>query len=93
MRKDFGKKPWIYPQPVLIIATYDEEGNPDIMNAAWGGVGDDTQIFIYPERAFSQRLCPRGFESLINLRITKRRGKILSVSLLVDHQGLEPWAP
>ncbi|MCF0151054.1 MAG: flavin reductase family protein [Firmicutes bacterium] len=46
MRVDFGKKPWIYPQPVLIIATYDEDGNPDIMNAAWGGVGDDTQIFI-----------------------------------------------
>ncbi len=50
MRKDFGKKPWIYPQPVLIIATYDEEGNPDIMNAAWGGVGDDTQIFICLDR-------------------------------------------
>ncbi len=46
MRKDLGKKPWIYPQPVLIIATYDENGVPDIMNAAWGGVGDDTQIFM-----------------------------------------------
>jgi len=46
MKKDFGKKPWIYPQPVLMVATYDENGNPDIMNAAWGGVGDDTQIFI-----------------------------------------------
>lgn len=46
MRQNFGKKPWIYPQPVLMIATYDENGNPDIMNAAWGGVGDDTQIFL-----------------------------------------------
>ncbi len=46
MKKDFGKKPWIYPQPVLIIATYDENGEPDIMNAAWGGVGDDTQVFL-----------------------------------------------
>jgi len=46
MRKDFGKKPYIYPQPVLMIATYDENGTPDIMNAAWGGVGDDTQIFL-----------------------------------------------
>lgn len=46
MRKNFGKKPWIYPQPVLMIATYDENGNPDIMNAAWGGVGDDTQVFL-----------------------------------------------
>lgn len=24
MRKDFGAKPYVFPQPVLIIATYDE---------------------------------------------------------------------
>lgn len=46
MRKELGKKPLVYPQPVLMIGTYDENGNPDIMNAAWGGVGDDTQIFL-----------------------------------------------
>lgn len=38
MRKNFGTKPWFYPLPVLIIATYDEEGNADAMNAAWGGL-------------------------------------------------------
>lgn len=46
MRKNLGKRPLIYPQPVLMIGTYDENGNPDIMNAAWGGVGDDTQVFL-----------------------------------------------
>ena len=46
MRKDIGNKPWIYPQPVLIIGTYDEDGKPDLMNAAWGGVGDDHQVFL-----------------------------------------------
>ena len=44
MRKNFGAKPWTYPQPVFIIATYDEDGIPDAMNAAWGGISDDTQI-------------------------------------------------
>lgn len=44
MRKNFGAKPYTYPQPVYIIATYDEEGNPDAMNAAWGGISDDTEI-------------------------------------------------
>ena len=34
MRKNFGAKSFIYPQPVLIIATYDENGIPDAMNAA-----------------------------------------------------------
>ena len=32
--------------PVLIIATYDENGNPDAMNAAWGGIHDTNQIGI-----------------------------------------------
>lgn len=46
MRKNFGKKTWLYPMPVLIIGTYDENGVPDAMNAAWGGIGDDNQIAI-----------------------------------------------
>lgn len=44
MRKNFGAKPYTYPQPVLIIASYDENGTPDAMNAAWGGISDDSQI-------------------------------------------------
>lgn len=46
MRKNFGAKPFLYPQPVLIIATYDEAGNPDAMNAAWGGVCDHKKIAV-----------------------------------------------
>lgn len=37
MRKNFGAKPWVYPQPVLMIGTYDENGKANLMNAAWGG--------------------------------------------------------
>ena len=44
MRKNFGAKPWIYPQPVLIIATYGADGTPDAMNAAWGGISDDQEL-------------------------------------------------
>ena len=43
MRKNFGAKPWTYPQPVFIVATYNEDGTPDAMNAAWGGICDDTR--------------------------------------------------
>ena len=28
MRKNFGAKPWTYPQPVFILATYHEDGTP-----------------------------------------------------------------
>ncbi len=44
MRKNFGAKPICYPQPVFILAAYDENGVPNAMNAAWGGISDDTQI-------------------------------------------------
>lgn len=46
MRKSLGAKPYIYPQPVLIIATYDENKNPDAMNAAWGGISDSHEIML-----------------------------------------------
>ena len=46
MRKSFGAKPLIYPQPVLIIASYDENGVPDAMNAAWGGINEENEIFM-----------------------------------------------
>lgn len=45
-RKDFGVKPYVYPMPVLIVATYDENGNPDAMNAAWGCITDMNEISI-----------------------------------------------
>ena len=33
MRKNFGAKAFSYPQPVFIIATYNEDGSADAMNA------------------------------------------------------------
>ena len=46
MRKDFGSKPMLYPMPVLIIGTYGEDGTPNAMNAAWGGIVDTNLIGI-----------------------------------------------
>ena len=37
MRKNFSDVA-LYPQPVLVIATYDEYGVPNAMNVAWGGL-------------------------------------------------------
>lgn len=44
MRKSFGAKPFTYPQPVFIIASYDENGTPNAMNAAWAGISKMTEI-------------------------------------------------
>lgn len=46
MRKNFGKKTWFYPLPVLIIGSYDENGKADAMNAAWGGIYDSDKVVL-----------------------------------------------
>jgi len=47
MRKNIGAKPYLYPQPVLVIGTYNEDGTPNAMVAAWGSVSDVNQVAIY----------------------------------------------
>lgn len=44
--KSFGSKPWMLPQPVLIIGTYNKNGVANAMNAAWGGTWDMHEIII-----------------------------------------------
>lgn len=46
MRKNFGVKTYVYPQPVFIIGSYDENGVPNAMNAAWGGISESNEISI-----------------------------------------------
>ena len=46
MRKNFGAKPFLFPQPVMIIGTYDENGKANAMNAAWGGIAGADEIMI-----------------------------------------------
>ena len=45
-RISFGAKPFVYPMPVFIVATYDEKGVPNAMNAAWGCITDMNEITI-----------------------------------------------
>lgn len=44
--KNFKPKAWVLPQPVMIVGTFDADGTPNAMNAAWAGQWDATQIMI-----------------------------------------------
>lgn len=46
MLKDLGVKPYTFPMPVLMIATYGEDGKPDVMNMAWGGVCAENMVAL-----------------------------------------------
>ena len=66
MRKNFGAKEICYPMPVFIIGTYNEDGSPNAMNAAWGGVTEEAQLTIYRFHGYSKlckslRLCGHCF--------------------------------
>lgn len=60
-RTNMGAKIFVTPQPTLMIGTYDENGNPDVMMAAWGGQCDNNQVCF--------RLSPH--RTTTNLRATK----------------------
>lgn len=61
MRKNLGVKPFLYPQLVMIIGTYDKDGKPNAMNAAWGGMADYDKIFV----------CMSSHKTTENIDITK----------------------
>lgn len=60
-RTNLGAKMFVTPQPALMIGTYDEQGNPDVMMAAWGGQCDGNQVCF--------RLSPH--RTTTNLRATR----------------------
>ena len=62
MAKNFGIKPYLFPMPVLMIATYNEDGSVDVMNMAWGGIcGDDmVALNIEETRKTAKNIKARG---------------------------------
>ena len=46
MKKDLGVKPYLFPMPVLMIATYGENDKVDVMNMAWGGICDNNKVAL-----------------------------------------------
>lgn len=47
MRKDLGVFPALFPMPVLMVATYDDNNKVSIMNAAWGQISAMDKIALF----------------------------------------------
>lgn len=41
-----GPKPYLSPMMVQMISTYNEDGSPNLMNAAWGGLLDTDMLVL-----------------------------------------------
>lgn len=46
MKKNIQTTEAIFPMPVLMIATYNEDGSIDVMNAAWGTMLERNQVIL-----------------------------------------------
>lgn len=46
MKKSLGVKPYLFPMPVLMIATYGEGDKVDVMNMAWGGICAENMVAL-----------------------------------------------
>jgi len=63
MKKNLGNKTVVAPLPVFIIATYDENGVPNAMNAAWGTqCGYHEVVFLLgPHKTTDNLMLKRAF--------------------------------
>lgn len=46
MKKELGVKPYLFPMPVLMIATYGKDDKVDVMNMAWGGICANNMVAL-----------------------------------------------
>ena len=62
MKKDLGVKPYLFPMPVLMIATYGDGDKVDVMNMAWGGVRAENMVSLNIDDAHktSENIRKRG---------------------------------
>ena len=44
--KSFGVQPYLFPMPVLMIATYSENEQVNVMNMAWGGICGENKVAL-----------------------------------------------
>ena len=61
MKRNLGAKDIIFPAPVLIVGTYDEDGIQNAMNVAWGGLCSSDP----PARAISIRKERKTYQNIL----------------------------
>lgn len=47
MKKDLGVVQAVWPMPVLMVAAYNDDGTPNVMNAAWGMICESDRIALF----------------------------------------------
>ena len=81
MRKSFGAKAICYPMPVFIIGTYNADGTPNAMNAAWGGISEETEITICVDSGH------KTAENLMTRKAFRRKRSLYKAAASAESKG------
>lgn len=62
MKKELAVKPHLFPMPVLMIVTCNDDGTVDVMNMAWGGICAKNMVLlnISADHKTSENIIKRG---------------------------------
>lgn len=70
MKKSLGAKTILYPMPVMVVGTYDDQGEPNVMLSAWGGIVSSNP----PSVAISLRKATYSYNHILH-----RKGFTISI--------------
>ena len=65
MKKNFKPNTWLYPQPVLVIASYGADGTADGMVAAWGGIYDTNRVGFMLDHTHKKRIIWESYREIV----------------------------
>ena len=63
MKKSIGPNPIIQPNPVLVVGSYDESDQPNLMTVAWGGICCSAPPSISISPALTAKTCQNIMKS------------------------------
>lgn len=88
MRKQLDITEGIFPMPVLMVATYNEDGTVNVMNAAWGTMQerDTVALNLTETHKTVKNIKARGaFTVSLQMRLTLRKRIILAWCPVIIH--------
>ena len=84
VKKSIGARTVVYPTPVWVVGTYDEQGRPNLMTAAWVGICCSKPPCI----AISLRKATYTYDSIIERKAFSINVPSETHASMVDYFGL-----
>lgn len=82
MFKSFGNKAYVAPLPLLLVGTYDDNNNPNLMTCAWGAPYDYDKLILTLEHSH------KTTQNILNNKVFTITFGTLNTVNIVDYVGM-----